>query len=345
MGRNRKAGVMLPKHVHAVKWQSGRMAYYWQPHRGTAKAGTRTRLPDDPASSAFWQAVKALREGPRPVGSMVRMIDAYQASPHYAKLAESTRCEYGRHMKQLKAALGTFDADDLKPSDVAEFRDAMGDRPATANAYVRSIAALYRWGRERGFATQNPGDAISKLKIGEHQPWPQWAWETAVLHFREEIQLACYLGRYTGQRLGDVLRMKLPDIGPDGIEVTQQKTGKRLSVPLHFLLLPIVAECRKRGKIYLISRANGEPFTVDQFHAMWGREMKKLELKKIREAGLSFHGLRKKMATDGAEAGLTGNEIGSLTGQTLPVVQHYTKGADQKRLARQAMKKLEGRDQ
>ena len=36
MGRPRKAGVVLPSHVHAVTWRSGRVAYYWQAHRGTA---------------------------------------------------------------------------------------------------------------------------------------------------------------------------------------------------------------------------------------------------------------------------------------------------------------------
>lgn len=67
MGRKRKAGVMLPRHVHAVKWKSGTVAYYWQAHRGTAKAGPRTRLPDDPASQEFWKAIKALQDGPKSV--------------------------------------------------------------------------------------------------------------------------------------------------------------------------------------------------------------------------------------------------------------------------------------
>jgi len=334
---------MLPRHVHAVKWKSGRIAYYWHPHRGTAKAQPPVRLPDDPASSEFWTAVRGLQQGQKPAAGMVRMIDAYQASPHYTGLAEATRREYDRYMGTLKVEMREFDPDDLLPEHIAGFRDAMGETPAKANAYIRAIAALYKWGRERGFARHNPADGITKLKIGAHKPWPQWAYDAAVTHFREEIRLACQLGHYTGQRLGDVLNMRLGDIGADGIHVVQGKTKKEVTIPIHRELKPVIAECRRRGKMFLVSRDDGSAYTVDQFHAMWGREMKHPELAKIRAAGLSFHGLRKKFAGDAAEAGLSGSEIGALTGQTLPVVEFYAKGADQKRLAKTGMRKLEGR--
>lgn len=347
MGRKRKAGIMLPRHVHAVTWRSGRVAYYWQKHRGTSHAGPRIRLPDDPSSAAFWQAVKALQDGARPPGGIAAMIDAYQASPHYLGLADATRREYARYMASLRAAIGDRDTAELMPKDVAELRDAMGETPAKANAYIRAIAALYRWGRERGLAQANPADGIRKLKIGEYQPWPEWAWLAAMAHFRPEIRAACILGRHTGQRLGDILRLKLTDIstdtdGTDGFNLVQQKTGKALFVPVAQAVRPVIAEARRRGHICLVAREDGSPFTVDQFHAMWGREMQREALKPIREAGLSFHGLRKSFAVAAADAGISGKGIGSLTGQSLPVVEHYSKGADQKRLAKSAMKTLEG---
>ena len=341
---------MLPKHIHKVTWKSGTAAYYWQKNRGTTKAGPRVRLPDDPNSAAFWAAIKAQEAGTVEDGGMAKMIDAYRASPHYKGLAHNTRREYDRHMAALRKAIGRFEPDAVKPKDVAEFRDALGATPAKANAYVRSIAALYLWGRERGFANANPAEGISKLKIGEYQPWPAWAWETAMAHFRAEIRDACLLGRFTGQRLGDVLALKITDISADedgvtGFNLTQQKTGKALFVPIGAELRPVIAAAKRRGSIsYIVSRLDGSPFTVDQFHAMWGREMKRIaDLAKIREAGLSFHGLRKSLVVNAAHQGLTGSQIGALTGQTLPTVQHYSRGASQKRLAKEAMKKLEGR--
>lgn len=339
---------MLPRHVHAVTWKSGTVAYYWQPHRGTKRQEARTRLPDDPASPAFWNAVKALQQGPKLVSGMVKMIDEYLASPKFGELAENSKREYRRYMKALKLALADFEPDDLQPKDVAQFRDALGDTPAKANAYMKAIAALYKWGRELGHAKTNPARDISKLKIGEYQPWPKWAWDAAMGHFREEIRTACLLGRYTGQRLGDVLRLKLTDIttdadGTDGFNLVQQKTGTALFVPISRELRQVLAEARKRGRICIVSRRDGTAFTVDQFHAMWGREMRKPEIQKIRDAGLSFHGLRKTNVTFGAENNLTAHQIGSITGQTIQTVQHYSKGASQKRLAKEAMRKLEGR--
>lgn len=130
---------MLPRHVHAVTWRSGTVAYYWQKNRGTAKAGPRVRLPDDPASAAFWTAVKALQDGPRAAGGIAAMIDAYTASPHYLSLADATRREYDRYMASLRAAIGDRETSALKPKDIAEFRDAMGATPAKANAYIREL--------------------------------------------------------------------------------------------------------------------------------------------------------------------------------------------------------------
>lgn len=339
---------MLPKHVHAVRRRSGRLAYYWQCNRNTPRQGLRVRLPDDPQAPEFWQKIAELQRGPQRKAGIAAMIEAYQASPKYRALAPNTRREYDRHMKNLGVAIGQFEPDAVRPADIAEMRDAMGDTPAKANAYVKSISALYKFGRERGFATHNPASGIGKLEIGEYPPWPQWAWEIAMERFREEIRIACWLGRYTGQRLGDCLKMKLSDLVADedsieGLEVLQQKTKKQLFVPIMRELRPVIAEARRRGRIFIVSRPDGRPFTVDQFHAMWGREMDRdTELAKIRAAGLSFHGLRKGFVVSGSYRDLTPHQIGSMTGQTIQTVQHYSRGAVQKKLAKEAAKKLEG---
>lgn len=166
-------------------------------------------------------------------------------------------------------------------------------------------------------------------------------------HFRQDIRRACVMGRETGQRLGDVLSMSLPDIETDGdvmgIRVVQQKTGKSLFVPLTAPARAIVEDARREGRFVLCPKMDGTRFTVDQFHAAWGREVKRSpELAAIRAAGLSFHGLRKVFVVQRAEIGLTAKMIGAVTGQSEPVVGHYGKGASQKRLAITAHKAIEG---
>lgn len=341
MGRPRGVNVKLPEGVHAIKRKSGRYAYYWRPHRGTARAGASVRLPDNPESVEFWTEIKRLKLPPAEIGSLAKMIDTYFQSPHFGGLKPNTQREYRRYMTSLRAALPSEQADDLKPHHIATMRDAMGDTPAKANAYMRAIGAVYDWGRERGLCSSNPALGLTKLKVGEYRPWPQWAWELAQTAMREDLRTACALGLYTGQRLGDVLNMQLGDIRNNAISVHQAKTGKALQIPLHTELRPIIAAARARGAIYIVSRTEGRPFSVDQFHAAWSREMEKEPQGKIRQAGLVFHGLRKSACVKMAEAGCTEKQIAAVTGQSLAMVEHYTKAAEQLGLAKAAIERLE----
>lgn len=339
---------MLPEHVHAIRRPSGTVHYYYHRHRGTARAEKPVRIHGDPSSAGFWREYEAIVAASRPAkaGGIAAMIDAYIAAPRFAALAASTQREYRRYMTTLRDAIGGFDPDDVAPRDIATFRDEMGKTPAKANAYIRAIAALYDWGKERGFARSNPATGITKLRIGTHAPWPAWAWDAAMAHFRPELRLACRLGRYTGQRLGDVLKLRITDIvtdadGIDGFDLVQQKTGKHLFVPVAAELVEDIEDVKRRGRIgFIVGRDDGSGFTVDQFHAMWGREMRRPDCRPIRAAGLSFHGLRKAIVVAGAERGISPLLIGSITGQTVQTVEFYSRGASQKRLAKEAMKKL-----
>lgn len=51
------ATVSLPKGVHRVV-SRGREYFYFQTGRGTTHVGERIKLPNDPHSPEFWQAVR-----------------------------------------------------------------------------------------------------------------------------------------------------------------------------------------------------------------------------------------------------------------------------------------------
>jgi integrase len=341
MGRKRLAGVMMPEHVHAVKRPSGKTAYYYQAYRNTPRQQPRIRLPDDPISPAFWEALQKVKAGPGQ-GAMAKMIDAYLASPKFSEKAVNTQREYRRYLDTLRSLWGDLDPHGVQPMHIAELRDQYGKTPAKANNLVATIGALYAWGIERGFATRNPTHDVSRLGGGEYEPWPEAIWNLAIEHLRPEVRLACVLALYTGQRLGDVLRMQLGDIKDNVVTVKQAKTGKILQIPLHTELRPIVSECRERSAIYLIAKVNGDPFTTDDLHAMWTREMKKEPQAAIRREGYVFHGLRKNACIKLFEVGCTEKEVESITGQSPAMVAHYSKRVNQLKLAKRAMAKMEG---
>ena len=85
-----------------------------------------------------------------------------------------------------------------------------------------------------------------------------------------------------------------------GLWVTQEKTGKRLLIPMHSAIRDLVL--RSPGVI-CPKNAAGEAFTVDQFHAAWGRAKARPQAKVLVDAGVVFHGLRKNATVNLLEAG------------------------------------------
>ena len=266
------------------------------------------------------------------------MVDAYFASPNFAEKRPSTQREYLRYLREFQTEMADLHPDELKPFHLARLRDNMAATPAKANATLKAIGALYSWGRETGWATQgNPATGLGKLGIGEHAPWTQEALDAFPVALPPDLARCCMVGLYTGQRLGDVLAMDRSKVEGSGIWVTQEKTHKQLLIPLHSAIRELVMDAP--GPICPKAH-DGTPFTTDQFHAALGRARRKLpEGHPVKE--VVFHGLRKNATVNLLEAGCSEAEVSSITGMSLAMVVHYGKGARQKRLAREAMKKLD----
>ena len=64
---------------------------------------------------------------------------------------------------------------------------------------------------------------------------------------------------------------------------------------------------------------------------------------RVRKEGLTFHGLRASSVQKLREAGCGTREIEAITGMLPAMITRYSRFADQKRLARAAMGRLEGR--
>jgi Phage integrase family len=89
------------------------------------------------------------------------------------------------------------------------------------------------------------------------------------------------------------------------------------------------------AKTFLVTHF-GKPYTAPGF-GNWFREL--CDAAGCQE--VSAHGLRKATARRLAEIGCTAHQIAAITGHaSLSEVQRYTKAADRKRMAREAMAKL-----
>lgn len=143
---------------------------------------------------------------------------------------------------------------------------------------------------------------------------------------------------WTGQRRGDAIRMGRQHIRDGFLDFGQRKTGKELVLPVAPPLLKAIVALPPAAKGHLCFLVNnhGKPFS----DAGFGNRMRKW----CDEAGLpqcSAHGLRKAMQRRLAELGMNNQSLKSLSGHSGDAeVALYTRAADQKRMATEAISAL-----
>jgi len=186
----------------------------------------------------------------------------------------------------------------------------------------------------------NPTTDIRKLHRCqfEHEPWPDRVIEKfeAEATPKPNARLALSLLLYTGQRAGDVAAMKWDQYDGKGIAVRQQKTGELLWIPCHSKLRNALDSNERRSPFILTTEAKSG-YTSGSF-----RNMISDTAKQIGAGEFTAHGLRANAAMALAEAGCTPHQIMAITGhRTFKMVLHYTRRAAQKRLAQEAIDRLE----
>lgn len=283
-------------------------------------------------------------KNPRPIlhRDFNALIDSYTQSPRYRSLKPRTQSDYDKHLAWIREKLGEMRPADLRPYHVAKMRDANSERPRFANYLLSVMSVLMSYAREHGWVDENPALGVPKLKLEDKQPhrvWPELMIEryreAAPLESRERLVFELCLG--TGQRIQDVLDMRWSDIDGDGINVIQNKTGKRLWVPMPHQLRQCLNAHPKRSMFILCNhKATGQwsyRAAVDRFTAV------RRKIGSSAGDGYDFHGLRYTAATELLSLGLDVATIGAITGQSPKMVEHYTRERSQKIRALAVQKK------
>ncbi len=352
MGRPRTARVKLPPHVHVVKAR-GKDYYYYHPHRGRDYEGQRVKLPGDPfqrngtPNAEWWDAYDVLagnrKRGPKE-GSFSALILEFKTSPEWSMLSEHTRLDWSRYLDRVEEAWGPLSVLALEPKHVLKLRDKYAKTPAAANNLLRCLSAMMSFAVPRGWRPNNPCVQVKKLKGGEgYAPWEFSDIDYFKMRARVDLWHAAILALYSGQRLGDVLNMRWDDIANGLIAVLQNKTRKKLWIPMHANLRAALHDIPRRG-VTILTNTKGQPWTLMGFKASWSTELNRPEMKLLRDKALVFHGLRKSAVVFLLEAGCTDAEVAAITGQSRQMVEHYAKQVNQRKLAATAMSKWEASD-
>ncbi len=324
--------IPLP-YLNPVK-AKGRVYWYYRRdgmrQRVDGRAGTPEFLENYNHIHAAFEAEPTTGAAP---GTFASLITAYLSSPEYMELGERAKQEYRGYLDRMRERFGHLSYRSMSRRFVIAYRDSMASTPSKANHAIKVLRLLLSYAMDRELIKTNPAAGVKKLKTGDGwQPWPEAALERFHVEGRGAARLGFMLALYTGQRRGDVVRMRWSDLVDGGIRVKQSKTGAELFIPIHPTLAAELARIDKRG-LAIVGRQDGRPYTDSGFNAVWRREKARLGL-----GGVQFHGLRKNAVAALYEAQCTPQQVQAITGHaSLEMVAHYGKGARQKVLATQAM--------
>jgi integrase len=343
------AKVDLP-YVQRFRDRYGKVRHYFR------RAGSpRLALPGEPMSREFLAAYHTAlaKQEKRPVGAdqtkpgtLGALLVEFYTSTEWANLKPVTQANYRNIYERFRADYGHNMVAALTKKNVQAMMAEKVATPGAARNFLKRLRGLLDFAVDRDYRDDNPAKAVKapRTASGGFRAWTDEDIQRFTEHHPagSRARLALLLLLYTGQRRSDVVTMGRQHVANGKIHVLQLKGKKdaarvRLAIPIHPELKAALDILPKDNLAFLVT-VFGKPMTAAGF-TQWFGEM-------AQAAGLparsSPHGLRKASARRLAEAGCTAHQIAAITGhRSLDEVEHYTRSADQSRLAESAMKALE----
>lgn len=332
---------MKPPKLPHVKYvrAKGKLYAYFNTGRKKNDRPIYTRLPS-PASAGFYDSYAAmcgaLKKRQAVSYTIADLADDYLESTAFKAKPLGTRKYYISTLKRISELLGKFPVNDLQRDDIQLVLDNEMAGPGAHNAFLALLGIIYTFARKRQKTELEPVKDFDKLPTGEHAAWPEHVLEAGLESPHDRTRLAVHLLYFTGQRIGDVMAMRWSDVKDGKVNVVQQKTGKKLRIPIHRELQAELDRTPKRG-VTIITAQDGKAMTPQVVR----RELKAL----CASFGMDLvpHGLRKNAVNSLLEAGCTVAEVASITGQSYRIVEQYAAAVDQERLGSAAILKFENK--
>src|SRR5215813_8451503 len=246
-----------PKYVHGFIDRHGKPRFYFR------RAGfKKVPLQGLPWSSQFMEAYEQAVAGQSaPVdagarrtkpGSMRALAVSYFQSVDYRSMQARTQrvyrgliegfCEQadkdGNRFGDKRAAL-------IGREHVVRLIATKADKPEAANQFRKVLRAMMKHAVEIGLRADDPTRDVRAIRV-KSEGFHSWT-DVEITQFENRhpvgsrARLAFALLLYTGQRRSDVMRMGCQHVRNGVLTVCQEKTGAKLSIPLHPTLRAILA--------------------------------------------------------------------------------------------------------
>jgi integrase len=316
--------------------------YYWAWKGGPPLHGEL----GTPEFVASYNEAVAKKVAP-PRGTLLNLLQQYQASEDFRLLADSTRRSYIPLIARIEKAFGDFPLSALTDRRTRGIFMAWRDKIASSAGRRQAdyawtvLARVLSWSLNRGLIAANPCERGGRLYRGGGRAEKIWtaAAEAAFLERAPaHLHLPLLLALWTGQRQGDLLRLPWSAYDGTRFRLRQSKNGMRVNFKAGAPLKAALDAEPKRSTI-ILTNSDGKPWTSDGFRTSWGKACKAAGV-----VGVTFHDLRGTAVTRLALVGCTEAEIATITGHSLRGVRaildtHYL--ARDPALADNAIRKLE----
>lgn len=297
---------------------------------------TGVQLPprEDPGHALAWAAQEAM--APLDVGNINALIREYLLSLTFERKAKSTQKEYKRMLAEIEKQFGKMPVKALASPRVKgvflDYQEEVGrDRPREADNRLSVLSAVFTHAKARGKIEGNPLEGFERIYSADRSEiiWTEADIRKFMTGAAVELQRVLILAVHTGQRYGDLIRLRWSDYDGAAISLVQSKGKVRVTVPCSAALRAML-DATPRQCAYILARADGRPWFTDKddkaLAKAWRARMNDAgfypkpfeELTKAEKAQfLHFHDMRGTAVTLLSEAGATLPQICAVTGHTL----------------------------
>lgn len=304
--------------------------YYY--HRDTGAP-----LPGQPGDRECLAAyLEAEKIHPKDVGNINALIRDYLQSVKFEKKRDSTQREYKRMLIEIEKTFGKLPIKALESPRVRgvfiDYQEEIGrDRPREADNRLSVLSAVLTYAASKGRIKDNPIKGFERIYDADRSEmiWTAGDVATFMQAAPLELQQAMILAIHTGQRYGDLIRLRWSDYDGENVSLKQNKTKARVTIHATTTLRKMLDGMNRRGP-YILTREDGRPWFTDKDDKAMGKDWSAhmiacglrpanySELTKIEKREyLRFNDLRGTAVTLLAEAGNKVPRICAITGHTL----------------------------
>ncbi|WP_273723921.1 tyrosine-type recombinase/integrase [Bartonella sp. AU18XJBT] len=275
-------------------------------------------------------------------GSFAWLLKQYLNSSNWHSYSNTTKKQKEYILMKICDSIGNIPYQAIEKKHIIAGVERRKETPAMAINFLKALNGLFNWAIDQGLLENNPTLGVKRPSTKNKDGFPVWTEEDVEKYYHkwhhgthERVWIDVLL--YTGLRRGDAVRIGWKDVKDNIIHLKTEKSQFKTDVFLP--ILPELAKTLETGPIgdetFICGKTN-QKLSKESFGDTFRDACNAAGIKK------SAHGLRKLAATCAANSGATVSQLKAIFGWTNNAMASlYTKSADRKRLAIEAIKKLQ----